>query len=232
MELDSRKVLQIIRQNVWIIVLFTMLAAIASFVVTKFFITPEYVSKATLYVQNAETRKEGAGINTADLTAAIKLVQTYTVIMESDLVMDEVARQVGGQYTGAQIRGMFSAESVNETEVLQINVKNESPQMAYNIAAALLRVAPDELMRVIKAGAVEVIDYASYPKHPSSPNMKQNVVRGTLLGFLLSLVILVMLELFKTKISDEQDLAAIFSVATIGVVPEFESQNINAKGKA
>ncbi|MBE6915963.1 MAG: hypothetical protein E7471_04945 [Ruminococcaceae bacterium] len=232
MELNLRKVTKTIAEKIWIIVFATVIAAILSFFVTKFLITPQYVSTATLYVQNTENRQIDVGINMVDLTAAIKLVDTYIVVMESDLVMDEVAQNIGSQYTGEEIREMFSAASEKETEVLRINVKNEDPVVANQIAEEILRVAPDELIRVVKAGAVEVIDHASYPTVPSSPNMKWNLFLGTLLGLLLSLIAVVLAEFLKVQIRDEEDLTDIFNIVVIGSVPEVEGTNINAKEKA
>ncbi len=232
MELNLRKVTKTIAEKIWIIVFATVVAAILSFFVTKFLITPQYVSTATLYVQNTENRQIDVGINMVDLTAAIKLVDTYIVVMESDLVMDEVAQNIGNQYTGEEIREMFSAASEKETEVLRINVKNEDPEMANKIAEEILRVAPDELIRVVKAGAVEVIDHASYPTVPSSPNMRWNLFLGTLLGLLLSLIAVLLAEFLKVQIHDEDDLTEIFNIAVIGSVPEVEAANINAKEKA
>lgn len=231
MELNLRKVTQTIRDNVWIIVLTTLLAAVLSFFVTKFFITPKYTSTATLYVRNTENRQVDVGINMVDLTTAIKLVDTCIVVMESDTVMDEVAQQVGGEYTGEQIREMFSAASEKETEVLRINVKNEDPGMAQKIASAILYIAPDELIRVVKAGSVEVIDQASYPIMPSSPDMKVNLLLGTLLGFLLSIIVVVLVDVLKVQVRDERDLTDVFNVAIIGTVPDFGGKNINAKEK-
>lgn len=232
MELNLRKVTKTIAEKIWIVVFATVVAAILSFFVTKFLITPQYVSTATLYVQNTENRQIDVGINMVDLTAAIKLVDTYIVVMESDLVMDEVAQNIGSKYTGEEIREMFSAASEKETEVLRINVKNEDPAMANRIAEEILRVAPDELIRVVKAGAVEVIDHASYPMEPSSPNMKWNLFLGTLLGLLLSLIAVVLAEFLKVQIHDEEDLTDIFNIIVIGSVPEVEGANINAKEKA
>jgi len=232
MELNLRKVTKTIAEKIWIIVFATVIAAILSFFVTKFLITPQYVSTATLYVQNTENRQIDVGINMVDLTAAIKLVDTYIVVMESDSVMDEVAQNIGSQYTGEEIREMFSAASEKETEVLRINVKNEDPVVANQIAEEILRVAPDELIRVVKAGAVEVIDHASYPTVPSSPNMKWNLFLGTLLGLLLSLIAVVLAEFLKVQIRDEEDLTDIFNIVVIGSVPEVEGTNINAKEKA
>lgn len=231
MELNLRKITQTIRERAWMIALATVVAIVLSFLATKFVITPEYTSTATLYVQNTENRQIDVGINMVDLTAAIKLVDTYIVVMESDLVMDEVAKKVGNDYTGAQIREMFSASSENETEVLRINVQNEDPLMAQKIAEAVLRVAPNELIRVVKAGAVEVIDHASYPEKPSSPDMNLNLLIGALLGFAISLIAVLVIDLLKVQIKNEQDLTDAFHIAVVGVIPQISGLDLNTKEK-
>ncbi len=231
MEFSLRKVTQVIRERIWLIVIATIAAVFLAFLATKFLITPKYTSTATLYVQNVENRQIDVGINMVDLSASIKLVDTYIVVMESDLVMDRVAARVGNGYKGSDIRGMFSAASEKETEVLRINVQHEDPLMAQNIAEAVLLSAPSELMRVVKAGAVEVIDHASLPTQQSSPDMTMNLLLGALIGLALSLVIVLLSDLLKVQIKDEQDLTETFTIAVIGAIPEISNLELNAKEK-
>lgn len=231
MEFSLRKVTQVIRERIWLIAIATVAAVFFAFLATKFLITPKYTSTATLYVQNVENRQIDVGINMVDLSAAIKLVDTYIVVMESDLVMDRVADSVGNGYKGSDIREMFSAASEKETEVLRINVQHEDPVMAQNIAEAVLIAAPSELMRVVKAGAVEVIDHASYPTQQSSPDMTMNLLLGALIGLALSLIAVLLSDLLKVQIKDEQDLTETFTVAVIGAIPEISNLELNAKEK-
>ena len=231
MELSLRKVTQVIRERIWLIVIATIASVLLAFLATKFLITPQYTSTATLYVQNVENRQIDVGINMVDLSASIKLVDTYIVVMESDLVMDRVAARVGNKYKGSDIRAMFSAASEKETEVLRINVQHEDPKTAQKIAKAIVDVAPDELMRVVKAGAVEVIDDASLPNSQSSPNMSMNLLLGALIGLALSLVAVLLSDLLKVQIKDEQDLTETFTIAIIGTIPEISNLELNAKEK-
>lgn len=228
MELNLRKIVQILRDRWWVIVLFTILLAVIAFFYTKLLITPKYTSTATLYVLNTQNRQVDA-ISINDLTTAVKLVDTYIVVMESDLVMGEVARTVGGDYTAQDIRDMFTASSEKETEVLRVNIENEDPARAQEIANAILKVAPAEIIRVIKAGTVEVLDAASLPQEPSSPNLRLNVILGALIGLLLSVITILLIDLLNLQVKEEQDLTELFTLPIIGAIPIIQVMDLKAK---
>ena len=156
-ELDIRQIFSYLKRHFWLIVSIVLVAASLSLTVTYFFITPQYEASATLYVFNNSNRSDTT-ISSSDITTSQKLIATYSVIMQCDNVINKVIETTGLEYTPEQIRRMFSGSSVNNTEVMKITIKSEDPVDAMIIANAFIDVAPEEILRVIKAGAVEILE--------------------------------------------------------------------------
>lgn len=101
---------------------------------------------------------------------------------------------------------MISTSQVESTLAFQVNVTTENNQFSADVANIIAELAPDEIVRVLKVGGVEVIDYASAPSKPSSPNLKKNVLIGFAVAFVAAFAVFFIKELFDTRIMTESDL--------------------------
>jgi Capsular polysaccharide biosynthesis protein len=222
-ELDLRQVFLILRKKLWLLILLTFLLGGLSFFASEYFIPPKYSTTASLYVYNETSRTDG--ITSTDLATSQKLVQTYIVILSSNSVLDKVSEQLGGVYTADQIRKMLSASPIDDTEAFRITITCKNPKDAKEIANTIADVAPTEIIRVVKAGSVEVIDYATLPTEQSSPNVARNTVIGALIGLILAIAVAIITAMFDTVIRSEEDLTAAFSIPVIGIIPNMDDSD-------
>jgi len=238
--LTIEDILSIILKKWLVVVLSCVISGVLAYTYTTFFVSPVYISKGTLYVnnKNANTSNPSAGsnVNASDLSVALKLVDTYSVILKSDRFMKIVAEKIDlpRKYDYSQIKSMVSLKGINETEVLQVNVSAKDPTDAKVIAQVLLENSKNEIIRVVEAGSVKIIDDASEPSAPSSPNKKNNAIIGLALGFLGSIGILLLLEILDISVKDEQDLEFHYGIPVVGSIPNLDSLEVpvvNVEGK-
>lgn len=220
MELDIRKLFIILLEKWWIILLSIVAVATVTFSVFFFFVDPVYTSESTLYVYNSESRPTNS-LTSGDLTVARNMVSTYVVLLKSDSVLNEVARITNFGYTPAQIRKMIKASAENNTEVMKVTVENTNPVHAQVLTNTLIDVGAEKIVKVMKAGSVEIIDSAKLPIKPSGPNILLNTVIGAMLGAMLSVMAVLLLEMYDTKIKSEDDLKELFKVPILGVIPSY-----------
>lgn len=221
-EISLQEIAGILLHCLWLIAGATIMGALIAFLLTKAFITPQYAASASLYVYNTDNRES---ITQSDITTSQKLVETYIVIMQSDAVLNQVAEESALGYSAKEIKEMFSASAINNTEVFQIVIKNPNPEHAQLLANTFLKVAPSEIIRVVKAGSVETVDEAALPTSPVSPNTVRNTLIGGLLGLLLSAAIVVLKEFLDTTIKTAEDIKKLTSIPIIGVIPTINAVN-------
>ncbi len=228
MELDLKKTISALLSHIRVIVAVTLVSAIVFFIFSAFFITPVYTSQTLLHVSNMSERKSSI-VTTSDVEVSRELLETCVVILNSRTVLDKVAEQSGLDYTASQIKGMLSAESVSSTEIFRISVTHTNPNEAQIIADTVTRVAPGEFKRVMNGGAVSVIDYATLPLSPSSPNVARNTLLGGVLGAVISILIFLLIEAMDTTVRDEAVLEEEFDISIIGMIPSFELTEKSSK---
>ena len=158
------------------------------------------------------------------INTAQKLVNTYTVIVQSDTVLEKVIAAVPLDCTTAQLRKALSVSSVNNTEVMMVKVTTDDAQLSSEIANKIAEIAPESIIQITKAGYVELVDSAKPATSPSSPNTKMNCILGFLLGLIASVLFVVIQEMLDTRVKGEEDLKKYYNVPVLGEIPNFESQ--------
>lgn len=228
MELDIKKTITAIVSKLWIIIAVSIVSAVLFFLYNTFFVTKMYTSQALLYVSNMSERKTNV-VTSSDVTVSRELLDTCVVILNSRTVLDKVEAKIAEEsdlkYTASQIKGMITAQSVSSTEVFRISITNPNPLHAQIIADAIITIAPSEIKRVLNAGAVSIIDYATRPVAPSSPNVPMQTMFGGVIGAILSVFVVVVNQVFDNRVKDEFTLLENFELPIIGIIPSFKMAN-------
>ena len=83
--------------------------------------------------------------------------------------------------------------------------------MSADICNAVLDVAPDEIIRVVSAGSVKVVDYATAPLSPDYRNPMRRAMTGALAGAAAGIALLALLFLLNSKVADTKDLTQSYT---------------------
>ena len=223
-EIDLRKIVYMMRNKLVYIILITLLGAVLSGAFTQLFITPTYTATVKFYAKSSTDAISTASTYTdAELTAAEKLAGLYVYIIQSDTVIDKVAKEL--QINNVkEIKDSIKAKSVEGIQAFTVTVTHKDPDTAEQIANAVARIAPDEVVKIVEGGGIRVIDYAKVPQKPSSPNLKRNILFGALAGFVLSFAAFFIYEIFDTSITETKDLTREFDFPVLGVVPRLDDK--------
>lgn len=222
MEISFGEIINILKKRVVGIAIVGLIGTAIMFGYTNLFLTTQYTATAKLYVYNGTASKNY--LSSADLTAAQSLVNSYIVVMKSDTLLDEVSSRLQADYEGltaTQIRSMLSAASINQTEAFKVSITSDNPRMSMDVVNTLVDCLPDEFKRVVKVGAIEIIDKAKLPTEPEWP-LKRNMMLGALAGIILSSALFVLLAIWDRTVYDKSALTDNFDIPIIGAIPDIE----------
>lgn len=224
-DIDFRKIFSMLKKKLIFIAMISLIGAILAGCITNFFIEPKYTSTVKLHVYSSNDSRLGANssISSSEFDASQKLVNTYLVVVTSNTFLEKVADEYNNSHStslnAGSIKSMMACAQIDETLAFQVNITNTNPQDAMDIANIIADTCPEEIVRVLKVGGVEVIDYATLPTSPSSPNLQKNVLIGLLAAFAVSFIFFFIKELFDTSINDEKDLEREFDIPILGTIP-------------
>lgn len=235
-EIDLIELALVMWHRKWIILLCFIVMSVAGFGYTAYGITPQYTSATTLMVNGAK------GLNASDLMESFdlgsinmsqKLVVTYSEIVKSRLVLEQVISRLQLEETYTELYEKIEAVPVKNTEILQIEVTDVSAQGAADIANAIVAVFDKEVMRILKVNNVEIIDKAIPIEKPVNISKTKNTVIAGILGIMMGMGIIFMLEMLNQTLRTEQDVEKHLGMAPLGAVPNFEHfDDKEAKAKA
>ena len=223
-QININDILSLFVRRWWVILLCGLIVGAVTFSFTYFLVAPVYTSSGTLYVNNVKD-KNAINLTQNDIMLSQKLVNTYAEILNSETFRQNISRKLDSEVTSSQLKKMIKMSGVGETEILKVSASSTDPEMARKVVQAILVSAPEEIVRVVKAGSVEIIDNANVPTIPSSPNIQLNTIIGILAGILLSILIIFIIEFFDTTVKDEADLTNKYALPVLGVIPNLSKSN-------
>lgn len=228
MKFDYAKIAEGMLRRLWMIILSMVLCGIMLFSYAAFMVTPKYEASALMYVNNSSftVGATSFSISSSEISAAKSLVDTYLVILETRLTLNEVIERGGLDCTYEELCEMITAESVNETEVFSVTVTCDDPLMAEHIANTIAQVLPKKIAGVVEGSSVSIVDYAVVPSEKVSPILQKYALIGLLLGLLLSGGIIVLIEVLDDQIRSESYLLEHYAdIPLLTVVPDMSAEH-------
>lgn len=231
--IDLFELLGLFIKKIWLVAILTVIGGVIAFGYSFFLITPQYKSSALLYVNNSDISvgSTSFSISNADLNAAKSLVATYTVILESRSVINEVIRLSGVNYSYDKMKSMVTAGAVNNTEVFSITVTSSDPQEAEKLANLYAEVLPKKITEIVNGSDAKIVDYAVVASHRSSPSYTKNTAIGALFGFVIAAAIIVIGYLRDDVIHSEDYITKTYpSIPLLTVVPDLINSSTDGYG--
>lgn len=204
------------------IILISVIFGVLGFLYSSFLATPLYRASAMMIVNSGERYADY--VSTDQLNSAATLVDTYSIIIKSDTVMNEVIDHLGMEDTYKQTVKNISVASVNDTQVMEISVVATDPKVALDVCTEITNVAPDAIVEMVEAGSVRLVSKAGTSWKPISPNVMKNTVMALFAGFLLAAALIVIRTMMDNKVKGENDITQI-NLPLLGVIPTYDLED-------
>jgi capsular polysaccharide biosynthesis protein len=227
--IDLLALLRSVWKNFVYVILLAVIGGAAMFFYTSLFYVPTYETDIALYVNDASVSIGNANISISSLssgvTAASKLVNTYTFVLDSRATLNEIIEVTGVPYDYKELGKMIRSESVEGTGGLKIYVKSSDPMEAELIANTIADVLSQRITDVIEGCSVKVVDYAFVPSSPEHANYVKNTLIGMIAGALLAAVIIAAVSFIsdmkdKSVRSVDDFRAAYPNIPVLGMIPD------------
>jgi capsular polysaccharide biosynthesis protein len=184
--------------RLWLILLCGLLAGLASYIVSAFFVPPLYLASTTLMVQTSdmttETAVEGRFNDYDTFLANEYMTTTFQELALTQPVLAAAAATTGRAPDQLQTR--LEVRAIPRTPLLQISFADRNPEQAMrvanSVATALIQVV-DEL-EWMPGRQLAVIEAATLPQTPASPRILLNTLIAALAGALAALAGLFMIQ--------------------------------------
>ncbi|MGN0295399.1 MAG: YveK family protein [Lachnospiraceae bacterium] len=208
--------LQIIKSRWMLILICSLLCGVVSGIITKVFIPETYQSETKIFGLNQQNDTE---VTYTDYQSSSQFIKDYIEIVKSRTVMETVIKNLKLDESVDELNEMIDASVLSDTRIIKITVTALSPQEAQKIADEVSKTASKLIEEVMKIQAVNIIDKANLPEKASGPDLKINILLGLVVGFTLSAICVLLLNLLNDKINTAEEFKEYFDYPVLGSIP-------------
>jgi len=208
----------VVLSKIYVIIIFAIIGAVLMFVKTRYFTPDTYFSDGALVVSNiTEDVLEAKNyLTSSDMDSSRSLSASCNELLLRRGFFQVVSDDIGGKYSAAQLKGMVSIVSANETEVLSVGVIALSAEDAYLICDSIIRNAPIWIESIYDLGVVKPADGAYMPVAPISKNLFGKVFIGFFAGAVLGVLIIFIFNFFDDKIKSGAEITERYGIPLLG----------------
>ncbi|MCC3665549.1 hypothetical protein LLE80_12195, partial [Staphylococcus haemolyticus] len=212
------KIWENIKKNWKIFVFLPIVFLLISLVYTFFIASPKYEASTQVLVNEKEKDKD---MMAQQVQSNIQLVNTYSEILKSPRILDEVAKE-HKEYSASQLNKMVSVNTEAESQILNLSVRANSEKKSEKITNDVAKVFKKQIPDIMNVDNVTVLSSADGTATKVSPKTTANIVGSLLLGLIIAAIIVALKEVFDKRIRTEEDVEKELEIPVLGSIPRIK----------
>lgn len=219
--MDLRDYLRVLR-NQWILIATSALALVAVAAALTMSATPQYTSTARLFISTAGSDDSSAFQGSQ---FSLQRVKSYADLLTGQEIGRRVVADMSLDESPGALSSQISASTTADTVILSVRVTDPAPKRAQALAQGVskalvtyiaeLETPPGKDAATIKA---TIVDPASLPGAPISPDPSRNVILGLILGLLIGVGIAILRETLDTTIKTTKQIEQLVDAPMLGSI--------------
>ncbi|WP_019119381.1 YveK family protein [Brevibacillus massiliensis] len=224
---DVRK---IIRQRLALILIISIGSVAVCGWLSFFLLKPEYEASTSLLIQTHSANQD-ADTLLNDVRANQELVKTYSSIIKSRRIAEDVIRSLHLNLSTELLLRHVQVEESDQSLVTTITVTDSDPAMAASIANEFAQSFQRNLGSMMKVDNISILDEAKVEGNPLPvrPKPYLNMGIGLVLGLLISVGLAFLLEYFDKTIKEEEQIEEFLLIPVLGTITDFQENRKKQK---
>lgn len=227
-EIDLIDLIKKISNHIYLIISLAFIIGGLCFAYSKFLVLPTYESNATMIISSSNQNGDKGDIANIELNqiqANKALISTYSEIVKSKGIADQVIKNLSLNMGYEEFSKKVSIEPVKDTQIISVNVVDSVPARAMDIANETANIFKSSIGDIMKVDNVQILDGATIPVEPVSPNVSNNTLVGAIIGLVLGIIISMFKELYDISIKSVEEVEEYLNLPVIGVLPDMKKGN-------
>lgn len=200
-------------------VVFVLLALCGVVVYNKVIKKSIYQAQTSVMIIKSSVSDSASGtIN--DINTSLKLASTYGEIAKSNLVLDQVVKDLNLHIDASELGNNVSVKVATDTAVLTIFVKNSDADIAARIANGIADTATRQIKEDYRVNEITQISKASTPSSPSNNTLTRDLVVALVLVIFGVFGFAFLKFYFDKTIRYNENTEKVLGASIAGTIPE------------
>ena len=231
-ELDLKELFNIFWSKKVHIILIVLIFIALGVIYTVGFTKPMYTSSTTLVLAGSEgSNGESTNtITTTDITLNSKLVSTYSVLVKSKDVLNQVVTNLGINVSWESLKNNVSVSLVDDADVIEIAVTTNNAENSAKIANETAKVFTQKVAEIYNINNVHVVDEAEVSNTPSNINHEKDIIIFAFIGLVVSIIYVLVANMLDTTVKTAEEVEKNFGLPVLAAIPTYENAIQKRKG--
>ncbi len=217
-EINILDILKYLKKKINVICVSSLIFLIIGIIFTNYIQVPKYKSETTLLL--SLKNKESNVYNQNELALNQNLIATYTEIVKSKKVLNQVIDDLDLKLTIEELTKMISVTSEKNTLLITIAVSSLNKNQSMMIANHTAKIFIKEIETLLSLENIGIIDKATVADEAYNVKPAQQIILSTTVGMALSIVILLVFYVLDTTVKNEEQIEKETSLPVIGAIPK------------
>ena len=222
-EINLHEIFTYFKERILLLIAIILVVVACGSIYSVFLKTPLYQSNVTVVLVSEESSTTQS-YSSSDVQLNKSLVGTYSEIIKSRKVLDQVINNLSLDISTAELSSNITVASVNDTEIIKVSVLDKNNIDAANIANEIVKVFSQEVTEIYQIQNVSVVDDARVSQNPYNINLVKDLLIYFVVGIVVALAIIFILYYFDTTIKSSNEIEEKFGLPIFGVVPKVKEK--------
>ena len=215
-EIDLGELLKILKKNIIIITLVSLICALFFLFSSISMIDKKYSSEATIYITPKVTEQGTIDYNSIQTNS--KMVNNYMEILKGETILTKVAKQVGLE-SYEEIQDTLTITNPENTELISISAETTDPELSQQIVSLTVSTFTEDMMDILNLNNVTIINEAKVNTDPVSPSKAKFTILGFGIGLVVSCGYVCITYLFDKRLRTRDEAENFLGIPVLATVP-------------
>lgn len=217
--IDLKDMFSYFKSKISIIILFIVVVGIMGCLYGLFIQKPVYKSSTSIVlISESQT---GATLTYNDVSLNQNLVSTYSEIIKSRRVLNQVIDNLSLDYSYSNLSNNVEVSSVTGTQIIKISVSDRNNKTAMKIADEIAKVFAKEIPELYNISNVNILDYAEAASNAYNVNFIKQSIIYLLVGLVLGLGITFIMYYFDRSVKNISQVEEKIKLPVLATVREY-----------
>lgn len=223
-EININKLKYITKQKIGWILMIISVPLLTMILYLTFFAEPIYQKSAQLLISQSESSSTQL-LENQTIQADLQLVNTYSTIIMSPRILNEVSKALDSTYDVTQLKKIISVSNATNSQILEINAFDGDPKVAAEIANTTATIFSNEIPKIMNIDNVTILAEGEIlPKEtPARPHKILLFSLTILLSLLLACTYVFLQLVFERSFASVNEVENVLEMRVLGEVSKEKS---------
>lgn len=194
--ISPKQLALICKNNIIYIIAVAIIFGLIGCLLSQSLFRPQYTASTQVMIQTKSAKGSTTDQNNSDP------ITTYKDLVTSTRLLSEVSDRINNKLSVGQLAKAVQVDNTQGSELMTINVKLKSPRDSYEVANILTNCLKNNSRILMRGTQFKVTSYATMPTASTIYTMPFQTILGIIIGFILSIVYIVIISYLKPLVYD------------------------------